>query len=756
MSGEYYCIEEMSDTSNFQNDGDPKTSNRSVHNPCENQLSSTKMTQDFHLLEIEDQLEIAENRCNNLKGQLDSMKKSCRNICVSEGIAKKKLDSQATKHRTPKKHRALNQPSTSHETSSMNVYNGGKDVIPQKSSSSSAMYSDPSKPNHRQVQNSTSIDNNHTGSALQAIKNIIAGLIDPVQMQDKSKDECRLRYAYVENPQSNNACGTYTMVGRPFSPRLKKRLFEQQRKVEKIAKEANEHKLSDTRVKLKDFSRQVRSGTSMFKENNQMYLNKRKRTVKRLKTSKISLARKISDVNSLTKDNSVQISTENLIELYHNIDAKSSQSDDSVQIRGQTNKRRGAGDSVCNTVFKHLYSKSPRTLSPINENMTIKSKISRCIFRHHSPKNYELPTIASKLKRVTKNYLRTINFFNFKTIPFCPTASISPSHNIGINFQQVMSVLKSKQPVSEIPPTLAHNINLAARRIQGGPLSTFVSHLSTEIGSGYLTCPLVRRNLNYNKLQEMAKAIPEEVDEDLNDSKNSDDIVSVTSRKKDEDVSPPAPPAWTVNGSTSRCTCVSQRGVSLQQVMNKYQIGPLESTPTITRSKFQSPLNRHVRTPHHNSNAKQRTAVWVSNGVKQVSEQIHTSDTKEQTDPNGKERNMKLYLKNLYDEFDALNTQYETLLKSNEKTLPENMQLLQEMENKLNHKEDEINTVMSLYTELTALKGEMKRLKERESRDKINTHNISGKKSSTVALHLTKILREIQNYKKQAAARAHF
>lgn len=48
--------------------------------------------------------------------------------------------------------------------------------------------------------------------------------------------------------------------------------------------------------------------------------------------------------------------------------------------------------------------------------------------------NYEMPTLASKLKRVNRSYFSR---FNFRNIPFVVGTSVTPSHNLGLNIQQV-------------------------------------------------------------------------------------------------------------------------------------------------------------------------------------------------------------------------------------------------------------------------------------------------------------------------------
>lgn len=48
--------------------------------------------------------------------------------------------------------------------------------------------------------------------------------------------------------------------------------------------------------------------------------------------------------------------------------------------------------------------------------------------------SYEMPTLASKLKRSSRSYFSRFNFHN---IPFVVGTSVTPSHNLGLNIQQV-------------------------------------------------------------------------------------------------------------------------------------------------------------------------------------------------------------------------------------------------------------------------------------------------------------------------------
>lgn len=81
------------------------------------------------------------------------------------------------------------------------------------------------------------------------------------------------------------------------------------------------------------------------------------------------------------------------------------------------------------------------------------------------------------------------------------------------------------------------------------------------------------------------------------------------------------------------------------------------------------------------------------------------------------------------------------------------MKELEEMENMLGKKEEEINMVMSLYTEVLALKDQVKKLREKASQSAFTINSSSNQqvklseyKEPSTAAHLTQLLRQIQNY----------
>lgn len=259
----------------------------------------------------------------------------------------------------------------------------------------------------------------------------------------------------------------------------KKRLRSKQRKVNKTT---SSHFPKSSREKNYNFDKASSSGTTT---------HKRVKVIKRFNKFKIQTKPIISEYPS------------RIVELYHNNKAvNKSDSDDScqknnkqqqeefhlttdLQLSNQNtiiNYDNMQQNSITKMDYYPHYQQSLNTempqlkkqLSRIAENDTFDNTVS-CTFM----KNYELPTIASKLKQVAKGYMPN---FDFRTIPFCAARSTTPSHNIGINIQQIMSIMKTRQPLNGISPTLAHNIGVAAEKLQNNPLSAIVSTLGSRLG----------------------------------------------------------------------------------------------------------------------------------------------------------------------------------------------------------------------------------------------------------------------------------
>ncbi|CAK1554175.1 unnamed protein product [Leptosia nina] len=73
-------------------------------------------------------------------------------------------------------------------------------------------------------------------------------------------------------------------------------------------------------------------------------------------------------------------------------------------------------------------------------------------------RHYELPTVASQMKQTGQRY--GYEKGPMSCIPFIGSKSTAPSHNIGVNVQQVLNGIKVQQPLSRIPLTMAHHMGL--------------------------------------------------------------------------------------------------------------------------------------------------------------------------------------------------------------------------------------------------------------------------------------------------------
>lgn len=97
-----------------------------------------------------------------------------------------------------------------------------------------------------------------------------------------------------------------------------------------------------------------------------------------------------------------------------------------------------------------------------------------------------------------------------------------------------MNVIRNSKLISNIPPSITHNINSPSKRFQSRSVQTVTSSINTKLRyalflliqameqnifnifsrHGRCRCPLMQRSLDYNQLQEMAKEIREESLED--------------------------------------------------------------------------------------------------------------------------------------------------------------------------------------------------------------------------------------------------
>lgn len=250
-------------------------------------------------------------------------------------------------------------------------------------------------------------------------------------------------------------------------------LHTKQKKTVKVATKRAEKKTAFASTRM----------SSLLKDSKSTVVSKRRKLGTVTVSPKNVLNRHIDrfDVNRQTRPN------EKLVELYHNKALKNSDSDDEDEKRrkrkvGKTQPRQKAGGEMVPPLDIHqdrkIKSYNFKEVEDGGGKPDYQEPVAPRTHCSMMSRSYEMPTIASKLKEVAKSYLQA---FNFQTIPFCPAQSTSPSHNIGINIQQVLHIIKTKQSVCTISPTLAHNIGLAAEKLNSQPLHTLMSTLSSKM-----------------------------------------------------------------------------------------------------------------------------------------------------------------------------------------------------------------------------------------------------------------------------------
>ncbi|XP_032527388.2 uncharacterized protein LOC116777785 isoform X3 [Danaus plexippus] len=125
-------------------------------------------------------------------------------------------------------------------------------------------------------------------------------------------------------------------------------------------------------------------------------------------------------------------------------------------------------------------------------------------YRHskYQSRRYEMPTVSSKMKEAgMRCYYSDSNKTN---IPFVVSKTTAPSHNVGVNLQQVLNGLKVQQPLSGIPLTIAHHMGLRHDPSYGSKSATMATLRNSEINVIKLGGRLLRlpsyKHISYNRL----------------------------------------------------------------------------------------------------------------------------------------------------------------------------------------------------------------------------------------------------------------
>nr|CAH7754425.1 unnamed protein product [Callosobruchus chinensis] len=509
------------------------------------------------------------------------------------------------------------------------------------------------------------------------------------------------------------------------------------------------------------------------------------RVDRKSKYSRTSLVERTSSILQRKKiTNGIKLSCtqpDKLVEIYHNAAARNSDSDD-TNFNKRKSKIRQATSSTMQTevdipplnIIEQLRDgRNGCVEQKVSHTATVGTKVlPQCLDfdqDDHGPpqaprtgkcyyKNYELPTIASRMKQAAKTY---INTFNFKAIPFVTAISTTPSHNIGINIQQVLNIIKNRHPVNGISPTLAHNIGLAAEKLNSRPLSVLVSNINSRISYSSSRCPLSRNMINYNQLQDMAKSIPEESAEEAEAARQDDEdspvthTIIVTGPSGDMEIRTRDVPKWAADPTLSQeqCTCAPKPGMDFREVVNRYGrncVAP--SSTTVSRSASTWGKSNKMLQPKKVQSLNQKKK--DKNGYTATETPMANDDMLENP-LQGKERNLKEVLTNLHSDFEYLNNRYEDLSRKATSEDEDTIKELEKLEIELNKKEEEITMVMTLYKEVLALKQQVKSLKQKTSlgsmtqESKEAASNFKDYNNPQMAFHLTKLLRQIHTYQKR-------
>ncbi|XP_019695804.1 uncharacterized protein LOC105180660 [Harpegnathos saltator] len=311
--------------------------------------------------------------------------------------------------------------------------------------------------------------------------------------------------------------------------------------------------------------------------------------------------------------------------------------------------------------------------------------------------NYEMPTLASKLKRSSRSYFGR---FNSRNIPFVVSTSVTPSHNLGLNIQQVLNVMKTRQPImDDITPLLIRKVSRSMR-----PVSTLLEQINMQYDrsifdlksqtTGQLNnkeSPNIKqdRRLSMLELQHVAKA------------------QSVQTAESDI--------AKTIPGSDS--------ARFYKEKDDFYEECKMKQQPTVVANRNSTSV--HARNQQRNSR------------ISLLSKEDNIGDHKMHVADPHHSKEIRDVLINLHDQFEEMNTRYETLQSEMERSDDAALsKQLSSLEKELQVKEEEINAIVGLYKEVMSLKQQMKTLHKKSSLGCVATGSTIGMQKSPFPLSL--------------------
>ncbi|XP_012216078.2 putative leucine-rich repeat-containing protein DDB_G0290503 [Linepithema humile] len=311
--------------------------------------------------------------------------------------------------------------------------------------------------------------------------------------------------------------------------------------------------------------------------------------------------------------------------------------------------------------------------------------------------NYEMPTLASKLKRASRSYFSR---FNFRNIPFVVGTSVTPSHNLGMNIQQVLSVMKTSQSIAnDITPSLIRKVSRGMK-----PMSILLEQINGHCEKS---------------VPEASSQMVEILNGRENPSVNQDKKLSPDLRHMEKDARMP-----NVSGNNSKM--ISEKD----------------------NNSFKQFYKEKGDSYDHEIKKQSFTFVNKSNKPSDAKSQQQSSKTSLQKKDNVGDQRMRIpgahnsketrdILINLHDQFEEMNTKYEKLQselgKTDDKSL---VRELSTLEKELNVKEEEINAVVGLYKEVMTLKQQMKILHDKNSLVCIATESAKGPHKNSLPISI--------------------
>ncbi|XP_034189466.2 uncharacterized protein LOC117608442 [Osmia lignaria lignaria] len=328
--------------------------------------------------------------------------------------------------------------------------------------------------------------------------------------------------------------------------------------------------------------------------------------------------------------------------------------------------------------------------------------------------NYEMPTLASKLKRANRSYFGR---FNFRNIPFVVGTSVTPSHNLGLNIQQVLSIMKTKQPtISGITPLLIRKVSRGMK-----PVSLLMEQMNDQCSK----LSYVNTRMNGMHMQKENSFVNQ------NDNLLENENASLKYNKK------------RLNDLNINLKSTIKRYQDIQEMV-KGSAYTYENYHTEKDTKSENQLNTLSSTQVLQSTDNTKVLkLFASQQNLKLGDNVndkHLYNTSSIEDCKNS-KGIREVLVHLHDQFEEMNIKYEKLQAKAKKCTDKDLEEeIISLEKELNAKEDEINAVINLYKEVMALKRQMKLLQEKNSYVCISTEIPlqSNKAYSTTPFTLTK------------------